>query len=454
MKLFSQNLEQIAIKSICDSSDEGVRAHILSSLDESYFHFEPCKAAYKRIHSIAKKRSLILSFTELVEDPALNEEFRDVLREAEPKTANSESRAKALVASLAEYRKTRMIYTMSKELVEALKQSEVDTEALLNKIVDTVTKARTTSDITQMVYTFGKGGTIDHVSEALSVEDDILYKVGFSEIDNKNGGIPAQGVMIVAATTSGGKSTVLQNMLTNLYRLNRISVANVSLEMNQNKLIRRISSMLTGVPYWKFVKKALSKEERAETDVAWKKLHKFGIKHGIQYDLICPKSSLNITQLLTLLKPYGHKVIGIDYISLLEGVDTDNQWRELSSITRQCKIFSEQNECLIILLAQLDSEADKVRYSKGIVEHADAAWTWNYSKPEQRETKTLPVKQLKARDAELYSFELKEMFEVMTVEDMEGATEAKSDTDQKSNNKSDVSLEDEPEIGFEDAGQV
>jgi hypothetical protein len=173
-----------------------------------------------------------------------------------------------------------------------------------------------------------------------------------------------------------------------------------------------------------------------------------------------------MTQLLMMMKPYGYKVIGIDYISLLEGVDEKDQWRALSAITRQAKIFSAENKCLVILLAQLDADDDRIRYAKGILEHADCAWTWNYYKAEVRETKTLPIRQLKARDQELFPFELREMFETMTIDNMEGSESndsQASDSESSSSSEkrparskksgSDLDLNGDVEVGY-DAGQA
>ena len=66
-------------------------------------------------------------------------------------------------------------------------------------------------------------------------------------------------------------------------------------------------------------------------------------------------------------------MLGIDYVSLLDGVDEKDQWKALSAIVRQCKLFSAENHCLVIALDQLDSDDDRIRYSKGMLEHAYVA---------------------------------------------------------------------------------
>lgn len=392
----------------------------MSTLDDSFFYYEPCKAAYKRILTISKKRGRIISYDDLLEDPSLDEEFRDVLRENKTRSAKTSDAARELIDGLDKYRKTRSMFFMAKEILDKLKEPKVDVDALLDDVTNSITTTRSKENVGDLVQSVGKdANALGLIDEALSTEDDILLKTGFKEFDERNGGLPAEGVLLLAATTSGGKSTLRMNLLRNIYKLNKVSCLTVSLEMNAKKETRRLMSSLTNIPYWKFVKQKLSDAERKETRREWRRFHKFGVDNECRYAVLCPTRGLSITSLLMLVKPYGYKVIAIDYISLLEGLSDDNQWRVLSEITRECKVFSAENKCLVVLLAQLDSEDDRVRYSKGITENVDSAWVWNYSKPEQRELKVLPVKQLKARDQELFPFDLKENFGFMQVLNMD-----------------------------------
>lgn len=433
MKLYSQSLELRAIKSMAVASGEGsnlqvnsathVSSFLLASVDDTFFHYEPCKAAYNRLITVSKKRSKVISYDDLLEDPALNEEYRDILREYKKKPVKTVDAAGELMQQLDTYRKTRSLYYMSKHVIDTLKEPEVDVDALLDETTDRLTQTRSRESMADLILTVGKDGNAhDLIDQALSPEDDLLLKTGFKEFDERNGGLPNEGVMLLAATTSGGKSVTRMNLMHNLYKLNKVSVGTVSLEMNAKKETRRLLSRLTGIAFWKFNKKRLKADEKEKAHLEWKRFFKFGIKNDCKYALMCPTRGLSIQQLLLLVKPYKFKVLAIDYIGLLEGVDGADQWKVLSSVTRECKVFSAENKCLVILLAQLDSEDDRIRYSKGILEHADNAWIWNYSKQEQRDLKTLPVKQLKARDQELFGFDLKEHFEIMTVLNMDDPT--------------------------------
>ena len=420
MKLYSTTLELQALKSICDSKDAEAQSLLLASTNPEWFHYPPAKAAYERVRAVAKRSSTILSYAELCDDPALNEEFRDILADSKPKAINTKHEAQKLLTRLSDRKSMRGLYSMAKHVIETLKGDSVEVEKLIQYVGEVSAETKTGEALDDIVHTVGfEANAEDAVDEALSVEDEPMWKTGFDEIDKKNGGVFSEGVFIIAATTSGGKSTVLMNLLMNLYKLNKISVANISLEMNKNKNVRRMLSRMTRIPFWKFVKHQLSKEEESKARSAWRKFHRFGEKNKCKFTLVCPKRSISFDSAISLVRPFGYKVIGLDYAGLLEGVDDQDQWRKLSAIVRQAKIFSGENHCLVIILAQLDSETENIRYSRGMLEHADGCWKWAYVKPEVRENHVLPIGQIKWRDGELFGFELKEMFDTMTVDNMD-----------------------------------
>lgn len=443
MKLFSQVAELSVIKTIASAGDKNSKqgvisktavdaaSYLLASVDASHFHYAPALAAYERIMLMARKRAIVMRYSDLIEDLSINEEYRDILAEYRKKPVSGIANATALFDTLCKYRKARILYYAAKETLEQLKSTEIDVDKVLDDVANRITEARTQSSDTDLVLTVGKDANdegLGLVDEALSEEDDILIKTGYSEFDRKNGGLPAEGVMLIAATSSGGKSTLRMNLLSNIYKLNMIDVSTISFEQNAKKETRRHLSFLTGIPFWKFTRKALSAEEKKQCRIAWKKFHRYGEKHGCKYALMCPTRGLTMAQTLMLVRPYGFKVIAIDYISLLDGVEEGKEAMVLKAIVREAKIFSGHNKCLIILLAQLDSDTSNIRYSRGMLEDSDNVWIWNYTAAEDRDRHRLPVKQKKARDGELFDFELEERFDVMQIlnpeEEIEAALQA------------------------------
>jgi hypothetical protein len=180
-------------------------------------------------------------------------------------------------------------------------------------------------------------------------------------------------------------------------------------------------SNLTHISYSKFVQNRLSYQEKRRADKKMNEFHLFGEKHDIRFSTLCPTTSMGIDELLLTLQPYGYKVLAIDYLSLLDDASRSNkdEWKVLRDVSARCKTYSRHNKCLIILLAQLDEETDKLRYAKGVRENADVFWFWNYSKETDRNNQIIPVKVGKARDGRIFGFELGERFDIMTVDNLE-----------------------------------
>lgn len=421
MELYSQNLEIRAIKTICDPRISRIEREILlGKLDKSYFWFPPSKSAFIRVSSIAQKRTTLIDFDDLIEDPTLEEDYRDILKDSEVKACRSKKSLATMVTSLSEYRKARYVYKMCKDGIEALKQDKVEIDELLNNLGETIAHAR--KDITEesKMYAFGhKDNTKTLIHDILHKQKDPLIKTGYTAFDNENGGLPTHGVVILAGTTSGGKSVLAMNILYNAYLSQHISACRVSFEMDDEQEGGRFLSRVSGVPYFKFVQSKLNPREKKFIQRKVKEFRLIGKKTNSRFAQICPTRSMTIDDTLLMIKPFGFKVVAIDYVTLLEGADGDNQANALSSIARKCKLYSKETKTLILLLAQLDSESDKVRYSRAMQEHADVVWVWNYSKPEQRETKIIPIRATKVRQGVLSNFELKDEFDVMKISNLD-----------------------------------
>ena len=214
-------------------------------------------------------------------------------------------------------------------------------------------------------------------------------------------------------------STVLLNMLKNLYLLNNISVFKVTLEMDYQQETRRLLSCLSGVPLTKFISGNLSEKERSKIYRIYKKFNAFGKENGCRFSYLSPESAMSMDDLLLTVKPLGYNVIAVDYLTLLSGTDGLDQRLVLSNIVRRCKEYSRTQKCLIILLAQLDEDTSKIRYSRAINEHADAVWTWHYLEQEKRKTNIISINVSKARDGERFSFDVREEFPCMRIHNIE-----------------------------------
>ena len=451
MKLYNQRGEIQMLRTLgSDTIPENMRLAILGKLDKSMFHLDPTRKALRRFQQIAKKKAQIMDWEDLIQDPGLSEEYRELFEESDVKPCKSKKAAKKLVEQLDEYRKVRSLHDMGVKIAKALEGESCDVDGVFEEIGNDMNHANRNYADDQKIYNFGVRGNMKKVlQKVLYSPAEKMYKTGYKDFDDHSGGLPTSGVMIIAATTSGGKSVTSTNLLANLNHLNNISTVRITLEMSIEQEANRLMAMVTGAPFWKIKQGKLTSREKKELErkmIEWDELK---VKAGTQFGLVAPTKAMTIDEILAMIRPFNYKAVCLDYISLLDGVDDENQWRKLSEIAAICKRFSTATGTLIILLCQLDDTSNKLRYSKGIKEHCDVMWKWNYADEEVRAEKILHIKVDKNRDGELLPFDLKEEFDKMRVSNMDGSAtkrlEAEDDDEEES--ESDL-LSDDSDKGF------
>ncbi len=422
--LYDQETEFKTIKTILDERvPEHHRSSLLGKLKPEHFHDPSCSAAFQRLSLIAKRRFEVLTQQELVADPAIDEDLRDILRSNLRKTKRlrNKKNMQAAINVLDKYRKLRTLYEAASKVLADMEEPEVDVDAMLELMSNTVSKANSGMTDDQFYLHFGQSDTSkDVIERVLLNEKAVRIPTGFKAYDDENGGLPEKGVMIIAATTSGGKSTLAMNICAQLYEKQNRSVCRVSFEMDDLQETRRLGSHLSQIEFSKFVHGKLNMADKQVLRSRFEQFSAHGEKHGIKYTSISPTNSMTIDDVFAAVAPFGYNVIAIDYIGLLAGMDAQQQWFQLSEVTAASKRFSSKHNCLVILLAQLDDSTDKLRYARGIKEHADTMWQWNYTKPEQRDLQILPIEVSKDRDGKVFRFELSERYNVMTAEDIDG----------------------------------
>jgi replicative DNA helicase len=417
MKLFSAGLELRTISSICNSPKTDGAVYLLSRLQEEHFHYEPTKVAYKRIIKLMQTRGEIPSYHELEADPVIDEDLREILsaNEYKKKKIHDEQKAKDQFDLLETYRKTRGAYFSAKATIDALKQSSVDIDQVLQNQADSLAVARSAVKHQEQLVHIGLGNnSAKIVKEVLYGETEPTIPTGFKTFDQKNGGFFKPAVAILSSNSSGGKSVAALQMAVNMYRSGH-STCVLSLEMSKEQYMARFLSNISGVSATKIFLKTFTKIEAKQIKDAYKKFVLFGKKNNVRWTILAPENGMTLDQLLMTCKPYGFDVITIDYLSLLEEADTENQARALASITRKCKVFSQSAGCLMILLAQLNEEG-LIKYSRAIKENADHVWTWVYGDTE-RETHLIQMRVDKGRNQLCFPFEVTEDYSVMALVD-------------------------------------
>lgn len=421
MKLLSLLSEKKALKGICSDNDK-VSSQLLGVLREEHFHSGACKEAFKRVLNVVRKKGEVPDFGDLCTDPALSENTRKVLTQElnnkKSKIPKDKPAAKQLIQTLDQYRKMRGLYFNAKEVLEKLDGDKVDVDEMIDSSADIITGLRSSAGTTAKVYHYGVGNNMDKlIKRILYGEQAAFVPTGYRAWDDVNGGILRGSFMVMSATTGGGKSTVANQTLMNMAeRGNRVCL--VALEMTSDQTMMRTLAAASGIEVNKLAQQKLSEGEKKKIEKIYKKGRGRLKEIDARYSIFSPEEDMSLEEILFTLKPHNFDVICIDYISLLKGVDADeNSVKQLGAISRAGKIWANNTNTILIMLAQL-SEDGKIKYARSIAENADVAWLWVYT-DESRETGIIDVRTTKSRNLTPINFQLLTDYSIMKVTDLE-----------------------------------
>jgi hypothetical protein len=192
-------------------------------------------------------------------------------------------------------------------------------------------------------------------------------------------------------------------------------VAVVPLEMSRTEFTIRTLANIAGIDSLKMSRKTLNQEEK---ELIWKKFRRYQRRverAGGRLTFYNPSSDVTIEETLAALHAYNPDIIYIDYIGLLKGAASEDQWRQLGNIARAAKVYAGNHKKVVVLAAQVDEEG-RIRYSQTIKEHATLAFTFAATK-ETREQHILNINMLKGRNQQLIDFRLHIDYSTSTLKD-------------------------------------
>jgi replicative DNA helicase len=382
------------------------------------FYSEATKAAYNRLRAVARKEAQFPIWEELCADPVLKEQHRKTLANSDSVCATNKRQCEKLAASLEKYRKLRNMYLMCESTIDLLSEDSVDFDALLDSCSDTLMSLRVgrTSIESNLLHIGVGNNSASLIKSRLQNNKPTLVPTGFRAFDDRNGGFNYGSLVTVGATTGGGKTAVASiQLLLNMSRYEPAVL--VSLEMTDAECADRILANLGGVAVNKFGAGTLTASEKNRASKAYAKFVKEQKQRNTRYSIWSPDEDVTIEEVLYGLLPFGFRVMLIDYIGLLKGVDGDDQWKQLSNACRFAKVFAKTHNVIVIILCQV-SEDGQVRYAKAIAEHSNNLWLWVYTEA-SRESGLLDITQPKARNQDPTPFQLWHDFAYMRCADVD-----------------------------------
>lgn len=404
----------MALRGLCSSNKE-VKGTLLATLNETYFRTEPGKETFNYILKSLGSRGTTPAFRLLLESAKLTRSTREFLRDCRkvPKTVDS---AQQVISTLNDYRRAFLFYESARAILDELENKKMDLEGLTESVVNTVTQVQTGRDSADVVFHFGsEGNASELVHEILyAEEDDQMVPTGYRGWDDHNGGFPRGSLVILAGSTGAGKSHNALQLPLNAAKRGYKTLL-VPLEMTEAAMTGRFLANISGIDSLKILRKQLSKDEKTHIEAKHKKFDSRVGRKGGRFTIFKPASDVTIEALMASVHSYNCDMIVIDYISLLAGADSEDQWRKLGAMARYAARYADVHKKVVVLLAQVD-EQDKIRYAKSIKEHAAIMWSFVATK-ETREQGILKFNVQKSRLQDSRGFTMKIDYQLSRVTD-------------------------------------
>ncbi len=183
---------------------------------------------------------------------------------------------------------------------------------------------------------------------------------GFSDLDNKLGGLQKSDLIILAARPSMGKTSLALDFVRHVAMNEHKAVAIFSLEMSKDQLVDRLLAAEADVDLWKM---RTGKLNDLGPDNDFERIgHALGRLSEAPI-FIDDSGSLNIMELRTkarrLHSEHELDLIVVDYLQLMQGRNTENRVQEVSEISRSLKILAKELNVPVLALSQLSRAVEQ-----------------------------------------------------------------------------------------------
>ncbi len=239
-----------------------------------------------------------------------------------------------LISELDEYRKMRIL---DGAIVKT--SSQRDSDGRLQTLTDAITS----------IYQREKSSYETAYEIAKSVVKDVHSKKitgvgsGFSYFDSLTGGLQPSDLVIIAAETSQGKTSLALNITQNIIDQGE-AVSFISLEMSTKQIVTRLICSKSGIPANE-IKKRYAEFEATAADLQGKKLYIADVQNN---------SSTSIAGLIrSAHMRFGIRVAVIDYLQLVSDKSKGSREQEIGQIARMLKNLAKELHINIITLSQL-----------------------------------------------------------------------------------------------------
>ena len=420
--LWSMELELKALKTILTPNQEWGQK-LYSACRAEHFHHKVGKAIYKRLSELCSDGEVELpSYEFLLRDSKIPDGVRETAFEAfrETPTVESQGDFDYLLKELTRLARTRQLYKGTSEIANKIideNSPEIDLKQMADSLGAAIMSVDDRDRSVSLIIGKGYSQSAEDAYQAVinGVFAKNLVKSGFAEFDSRTGGFSRGNLVIIGANSGGGKSTLAINLLVRQYRLG-YDVCLVSFEMTEKEVLCRLLSCISEVDMNKLYAGKMSPEEKQRVEVAYREFILVGVDKGNNYNVIHPNGSATISEIGFLIRPLKLDTVIIDYINFVSATGKEEQqWKAMETIAEDSKLLANKLSCVVMLLVQL-KDTYELKYSQGIKNPAD--FVFGFVMDEQaKQERIIEVHTIKARNASVYNWSLKERYDIMQLRD-------------------------------------
>jgi replicative DNA helicase len=348
----SKQAESTLLAIIIQGGQQGIGNQLLSEAEESgvtaeCFTDHHCQTLWEVCKDVESKGRQVEETEILTSAQVKGVELVDFLNIME--FVKSPMNLQTYSEKVLEFHKLRMLNRMSRLVQEQVGEG-IDAAEIMS-VVDSTTKklaetGSTNKSISDAVDDFIKDffGDFDqtaYVPTGVGKYDESLSRGGFG---------PSQ-LCVFAARPGCGKTAMALNIIRTASNKG-VPIGMFSLEMDVDKLMGRLVSMESGVP-WDRYKDGQGCQKKLK--VASETVKKWPLQ-------ICD-DAYNLPLILAIARNWkrrhGVKAIVIDYCQLIRGNSRLPREQQVAEISRECKLLAKQLRIPVILLAQINRESEK-----------------------------------------------------------------------------------------------
>ena len=402
LKLASPKAELNVLRGLLHK-DPKISGTLIGAVDETYFYSPESIEIYEAVMRNMSVNGRNPTYRILIEDPELSDEARDHLKDS---SANVQSIADANKAAtiLNKYRQRRGLYNIAADIGQQFKKSKVDIDSLMHRMTTAINivqaKKATDDDFLHFGLNNNSKKMVDEILDGDRSED--IIPTGIEEFDKEAGGFARGSLVTIGANSGGGKSICASALAVNMAEAG-YKVLLVPLEMSKEEMTTRILANITNTDFSPLWLQKLSEEQKEKVRSRHRKWVKRAKKRGGRYTIFKPKQDLTIEEIMASINAFDVDVVIIDYISLLKGVDGDDQVKALGRAARYGKISAENSNRVHILVCQVDDNG-KIKYARAISEHSSNSWLWISTPEIKNDGWVVKVEQPKSRNSLSFPF--------------------------------------------------